>query len=285
MKRTFLAALAIAFACVFSVNAATDSRRDGPPFPRGHIAGLALTPNATTTKFDTAVGTARDSTDVQNLSLPAAITAKQLNVAWATGSSAGCLDTGAIGGANTWYHVYLIQGRTVATDILCSLSPIAGGTGTPTLPSNYAFSRRIGSIKWDGAAIYAWDQRGERFCWNHGNNMNTALSNPNTVTAISSAWWPPGVRVLGEFIGTFLNSSGNTDEIAFIGGDLTQSSGVNGSWGDLHALGAITSGFVASRFAQVTNLSQQIKYSTAGAAGSSGTLVAMCWTDWRGRFD
>lgn len=79
----------------------------------------------------------------------AAIT-KQLDAAWAVGTNAGGLDTGAI--ANADYYIWRIaRSDTGVVDALYSLSSTA-----PTMPASYDFKRKVGWIKRVGATIVAY---------------------------------------------------------------------------------------------------------------------------------
>lgn len=95
-------------------------------------------------------GSCRDSTGAANLSRTSSIT-KQLDAAWAVGSAAGGLDTGAIG--NSDYYIWLIKrSDTGVVDALFSLSSTA-----PTMPTSYDFKRLIGWFKRVGGAIVAFN--------------------------------------------------------------------------------------------------------------------------------
>lgn len=116
-----------------------------------HISGLTYANNASdaTNDIDIAAGTARDSTDTVDLSLAATLT-KQLDAAWAVGTNAGGLDTGAIG--NSDYYIHLIKRTdTGVVDALFSLSATA-----PTMPASYTIRRLIGWFKRVGATIVAF---------------------------------------------------------------------------------------------------------------------------------
>lgn len=133
---------------------------NNPSVPRGFIDGLTLSNNGTVA-IDVAAGIARDGADAANIALAAALTNKQLNVAWAVGASAGMLDTGAIA-ANSWYHIWLIRrSDTGVVDVLASLSATA-----PTMPANYDQKRRIGAVLTDATPdIIAFRQHGDKFFW------------------------------------------------------------------------------------------------------------------------
>lgn len=95
--------------------------------------------------IDIAAGGAMDSTGAYWIT-GAAIT-KQLDAAWAVGTNAGGLDTGAIG--NSDYYIWRIaRSDTGVVDALYSLSSTA-----PTMPANYDFKRLIGWFKRVGGAI------------------------------------------------------------------------------------------------------------------------------------
>lgn len=95
--------------------------------------------------LDIAAGGCMDATGAYWITR-AAIT-KQLDVAWAVGTNAGGLDTGAIG--NNDYYIWAIaRSDTGVTDILYSLS-----STSPTTPANYDFKRLIGWFKRVGATI------------------------------------------------------------------------------------------------------------------------------------
>ena len=107
------------------------------------IAGLVPSNAADATNDVTfTVGVARGynaSNETALLALTASIT-KQLDVAWAKGTNAGGLDTGAVG--NNTYHWWLIGNpATREVDVLASLSSTA-----PTMPSGYTLKRRIFSF-------------------------------------------------------------------------------------------------------------------------------------------
>lgn len=97
--------------------------------------------------IDIAIGGCMD--DTNTVWMPGTALTKQLDVAWAVGSAAGGLDTGAI--ANADYYIWRIM-RTDLTvvDALYSLSSTA-----PTMPAGYTYKRKIGWIRRAGATIVA----------------------------------------------------------------------------------------------------------------------------------
>ncbi len=120
--------------------------------PRAALAGFKLVPVANS--IDVGAGAATDSTNAATLTLAVTLT-KQINNAWAVGSVAGCLDTGAV--ANATYHVYVIRREdTGVVDALCSLSVSA-----PTMPANYTLFRRVGSVVRVAGSLLAYIQTGD----------------------------------------------------------------------------------------------------------------------------
>ena len=97
-----------------------------------------------TNDIDFSAGVAMDATGVYVLR-GSALT-KRLDEAWAVGTDAGMLDTGAVG--NNDYYLWVIgRSDTGVVDYLASLSSTA-----PTMPANYDFKRLIGWLKRAGGA-------------------------------------------------------------------------------------------------------------------------------------
>lgn len=118
--------------------------------PPLYIQGLVQVNNVAdaTNDIDISAGNCRDATGAQDITI-AAIT-KQSDVAWAVGTGAGGLDTGAVG--NSDYFVWAIKrADTGVCDVLFSLSATA-----PTMPANYTFKRLIGWFRRSAGAILAF---------------------------------------------------------------------------------------------------------------------------------
>ena len=111
--------------------------------PQGYLFGLTMSTAGASTTMTIAAGIATDSTGVRMMKLVSAIS--KTTSAWAAGTAAGGLDTGAIA-ASTWYHFFEIMNpATGAVDVLFSLSATA-----PTMPTGYTLFRRIGSMLTNG---------------------------------------------------------------------------------------------------------------------------------------
>lgn len=130
--------------------------------PRGYIDGLILSNDSGDTAHDIAIaiGECRDSTDAKDIA-NAAILTKRIDAGWGVGDDQGGMDTGSVGNSS-WYHVWLIiRSDTGVVDALFSLSATA-----PTMPANYDYKRRLGSVLTNGSAnIIAFIQMGEQFLW------------------------------------------------------------------------------------------------------------------------
>jgi hypothetical protein len=148
--------------------------------PRGYLHGLTLSPNGTNT-FGVNAGEASDRAFSTVMSNPAAVT--KTNGAWAAGSAAGALDTGAIA-ASTWYHAHQIKRMdTGAVDFAISLNPTAPSVGT-NIPSIYTVSRRLASMKTDASNNFRqYTQFGDHFLWT-APLQDFALAGPGTAPTV-----------------------------------------------------------------------------------------------------
>lgn len=108
------------------------------PILRNYHAGFQS--SWTTTTWTAGPGVAADSTNIDYISLPAAMT-KALT-AWTAGNGGGGIDTGATA-ASTSYHMHAIKRPdTGQVDCCFSLSPAAPTLGA-NIPSAYTLSRRM----------------------------------------------------------------------------------------------------------------------------------------------
>lgn len=114
------------------------------------IYGLTYGNNAgdATNDLDIAAGGAMDATGAYWLTLGALT--KQSDAAFAAGTNAGCLDTGAVG--NSDYYLWAIARSDIGgVDVLCSLSSTA-----PSMPAAFDFKRLFGWFKRVGGSIVAF---------------------------------------------------------------------------------------------------------------------------------
>ena len=156
---------------------------------QGYLFGLTLSNNGSdaTNDIDIAAGQAADATGAVRMALAASLT-KRLDAAWAVGAGNGGLDTGSID--NTTYHVWLImRSDTGVVDALFSTS-----ASSPTMPANYDYKRRIGSILRESSAIVGFVQNGDKFTRKAiANDINAA--NPGTAAVSRALSVPAGISV------------------------------------------------------------------------------------------
>jgi hypothetical protein len=245
---------------------------------RGWIAGLMLSTTGASASFGVAAGEAADSTTADLLQLASAYT--KTTAAWAVGSGAGALDTGAIAAA-AWYHVYLIKRPdTGVVDVLVSLSATA-----PTLPANYTLFRRIGSMLTAASQWRKFVQGGDTFSWDVPVADVSAL-NPGTAAVTRTLSTPLGVRVEAITWVAFAANATTDNPAAILLSDLAvsdQAPSIN-----LSSFMCYSSTVVIGNTGGVTrvftNTSSQIR-SRLQISGANTTLVITTfgWVDRRGK--
>jgi hypothetical protein len=234
----------------------------GSGIVRSYLSGLTLS-LPTTTTFSVAAGVAADSTNVDMMSLPAAITGKTTG-AWSAGNGGGALDTGTISGSVQWYHIFVIKNpSTQIVDVVFSLSPTA-----PTLPSGFTLFRRIGSWRWAVSQWSACLQNGDEFIWNVNFNEMSGATPPTAFTLLSLAGVPTGVSVQVTL--------DVASQIA-----LKLASGL--VTGSLTAFAAYTVGNNANTQVKLTTDTSARIWWKGGAATTGTTMDTMSYIDRRGR--
>jgi hypothetical protein len=252
--------------------------------PRSYLAGYGLANNATdaTNDIDIAVGAARDDGNAANIVLASALT-KQLDAAWAVGTNAGLLDTGAV--ANNTYHLFAIRRPdTGVVDILASLSPTS-----PTMPTNYTQKRRIGSILRTAGANVAFAQDGDLFQRN-ASVLDVAALNPGSSAVTRTLSVPTGINLLAQMQVVLFDSTNATSPSSAYISDLAVSD--EAPTHGTTALADVITGDDAGAddangavFRSVrTNTSAQVR-SRVGGGSTSVTLGIRTfgWIDRRGR--
>ena len=240
----------------------------------GYLYGLTLSNNGSdaTNDIDIAAGSAIDSTGAVMIVLAAGIT-KQLDAAWAVGTNAGGLDTGSI--ANTTYHVWLImRSDTGVVDVLFSTS-----ASSPTMPSNYDYKRRIGSILREGGIIVPFSQDGDEFLRSIPiNDANT--NNPGTSAVLLTVSVPTGINI-DALISTLVTNSTPVNAYGLLTSpdqaDTTPTASLAnfGQQGDFRVV-------VSNRIR--TNTSRQVRYRMAASDASVAVrFITFGWVDKRGR--
>lgn len=166
----------------------TPRAEDLQPAIPGQLFGLTLSTAGSSSTFSVASGRAADGTGIETMILASSIS--KTTGSWAVGSGNGGLDSGTIA-ANTWYHAHLIKrADTGVVDALVSLSG-----SSPALPTNYTWSRRIGSMKTDGSKNWTtFYQNGDTFLWSVPVTDHGASDIGTTATLIVLTV-PIGIRV------------------------------------------------------------------------------------------
>lgn len=229
--------------------------------PTGYIDGLIMS-NAADTDHDITVsaGACRNvqtsNSDDHNLRLTTAIT-KQIDGTWVVGNNQGGLDGGAVG-ADTWYHVFAIHDITNdITDVLFSSS-----FDSPTLPTGYTKSRRIGAVLTDGSAnITGFTQVGNQFIWDDPPldiDVASPATGSRTLAAIST---PLGVKCVA-ICNYFYNTN---QQVYFSSPDADDEA-------PSRTVGPLSTGDVSgtgtehgSQFTITTNTSSQIGFRPSGS--------------------
>lgn len=129
--------------------------------PKNYLTNYEIDPTAGSVGYITVrPGECRDATDAQDIALSAS-TSKQYTSTFTAGVSGGGLDASSIT-SNVWYHAHaILNSSSLAVDVLFSRS-----LASPSMPTGFDFSRRIGSFKTDSdASALGFVQNGDRCDW------------------------------------------------------------------------------------------------------------------------
>lgn len=236
--------------------------------PQRDTHGFSIANNGTDSAHDLDIGAGGcwDTTGVSFLS-GSALT-KQADAAWAVGTNAGMMDTGALAN-NTIYYIWaILKDSDNSVDYLCSL---ASAIASVTLPSGYTKGQIIGTFSTDGSANITQGK------WKHRwfsledpvTEFNSSVTN-DTLTAMTMTHAPPHCTV--EVMVYYSDATAS----ASVGVSLAnpEHSGGTGQ----HQVGFIllTSGAfgVEGTGFAVTNASQQVKGGGVSSGGGTRTLQA-----------
>lgn len=245
---------------------------------RGFISGLTLSTAGSSSTFSVSIGVAVDTARTDFMKLTSAYS--KTTSAWAVGSTNGALDTGTIANS-TWYHVYLIKRPdTGVVDVLISTS-----ASSPTLPTNYTLSRRIGSMKTNGSAQWTrFYQNGDEFLWDAPVADASALAVTTSVSNITVSV-PTGITVNVIFQGDYTNTA-SAQQVVLFYSPVTSSQAPGTPGGHWSIINQIANSFVANFFNNIrTNTSAQINAKSGAAANNSLYVITHGWIDTRGRED
>jgi hypothetical protein len=240
----------------------------------GHISGLTLSTAGSSSTFSVAAGVAADSTGASFMALGSSIS--KTTGSWAVGSGNGALDTGTIAN-NTWYHVYEIKRTdTNVVDVVLSTS-----ASSPTMPTDYTLSRRIGSMKTDGSAHWVkFFQLGDAFYWDVP-VQDVSATNPGTSAVTRTLTTPLGVKTTAILNMVWSAPAASSSRMLLTSLDIADtaaSSSAFNLWAPVGSTGSASNVFVT------TNTSSQIRSRTdASDAGATLLIVTSGWVDSRGR--
>jgi hypothetical protein len=247
-------------------------------FIRGHIAGLALSNNATdaTNDIDVAPGVAVDDGNAALMKLSSAIT-KRLDASWAVGTGQGGLDNGSVD--NDWYFAFLIRRPdTGVVDVLFSASATA-----PVMPANYTQKRRIGAFLRAGGAIVAFTQLGDEFRFKtQRNDVDDDRVNFTSTARLQTLSVPDQIKVFPRF--TVFHNSSVADMLITSPDDNDQpvSNTVFTIKRGPSARGIAFSGEIGP-----SDTSGRLRFRTTSTNpdDTPTTITTVGWRDTRGRFD
>lgn len=244
----------------------------------GYLSGNSLA-YLTTTTFNTGIGTVSDSTAAVYMTLAAAIS--KSTSSWVVGTGNGGLDTGTIA-STTWYHVFVIERTDLATtDVLFSLSATA-----PTMPANYTYKRRIGSILTNGSSQFVqWVQYNDYFLW-LVMVQDSASTNPGTSAVTRTLGSvPTGVVVMALFAPQGASGTAQSDT-SILYTALTQTDSAQNNTQLTLYLQSPTAvqGEIAAPVGIWTNTSAQIRSRTAqSVSDTTWNINTIGWMDPRGQ--
>jgi len=156
--------------------------------------------------------------------------------------------------------------------VLFSLSPTS-----PTLPTNYTLSRRIGSMKTNGSSQWtSFTQTSDTFIWAApvtdvstaatGSRVSTALTVPSGI--VVAALFRAGMNTGGGALSTIFTSLQENDQAPTLGGinDLAQTNGA----------------YAGGAFERLTDTSRQIGVRST-STNATITISTYGWKDSRGK--
>jgi hypothetical protein len=246
-------------------------------FPRGHLAGLKVSNNATdaVNDIDIAVGECRSDDDTEDMVLGTALT-KRVDAAWVAGTNQGGRDTGSL--ADTTYHLFLIKNVTTGTvDALFSAS-----ISSPTMPGGYSVKRRLLSFKRNTTSFggnWQFKQQPNDYFQTvtYIDDLSAGPASPSTNILLTVTTVPAGLKVLTHMNARLTNTTG-AQSLGVYDPDVALGTGPSAVWTQSANVNIASEVFVWS------DVSAQHRYTTGGGGGTtSWTMVVLGFWDPRGR--
>jgi hypothetical protein len=249
---------------------------------RGYLFGLTMSTAGASTTLSVAPGAACDSTGVRLMKLVAAMA--KTTAAWAAGSAAGGLDTGAIA-TNTWYHWFLIFNPTTsAVDLVFSATPTPAN-GPTLMPAGFTLFRRIGSMKINASSQWIkFNQNGDSFLWDIPVQDAALTTTFGTTPQAITLSVPSGAVVTALFQGQYSNTVGPGGS-ALVYSPLGSPQAVGTPGGNWSLYNQATGQWASGQFNIQTNTLAQIMAVASGASNNQFFIITSGWADTRGRLN
>lgn len=242
--------------------------------PRGYLWGLTMSNAADATNDITVdTGEAKDEGHAAVLTLASAIT-KQIDAAWAVGTNAGGMNTGAVAN-NTWYEVHLIK-RTDTGVVDAMFTTTANRA---TLPANYTLQRRIGWVRRGTATNLAFTQVDDYFTLT--TQINDVSATATATAAAVTVTVPPSC--VGRFRITATSNASVNGPIVTVISEIVEG---NVTPADTTGIGTIgyldITGATAGHFELRVSATSTIEHDSSAATGSpTFDISTFGWIDAR----
>jgi len=247
------------------------------PVRLGYIYGLAISNNVTDALNDIDIATGECAAKTgETLNLASGLT-KQIDVAFAAGTNAGGMFTGAVA-INTWYHMFLIRKDSDGTvDAGFDTSVTAAN-----IPVGYTAYRRIGSVLTDGAGnIIQFIQNGNRFIFDVVSaDIATTHSSAAVLDILST---PLGIKTTAIInVYSYSGSVSATPYMLITDPSQTDTAPTSSLY---NFQGGFTAGVITIQEMEVvTNISSQIRHrSSLSNTSIQFNIKTLGWIDNRGQ--
>lgn len=252
------------------------------PLPPSHLSGLVVSNNSTDSSHDLDItaGKCRDASDTVNISLSALT--KKLDTAFAEGDDAGAMISGDSLPTSGTVHIWAIA-KADGTNDICANDHSNEGL-SPTLPTGYAYKRRIASLRTDSSAnILAFIQTGDVFMYKGPDGLSLSYDSTSlgTTAATATLEIPTGVKF--EAIANARMSQGSGTQVLISDPDQDDEA-PSSTAVPIATIGTADSGSVTVQVRMMTNTSNAWRVRSA-ASSTTLKIATLGWIDTRGRND
>jgi len=216
---------------------------------------------------------ARDDTDVFTFQ-PTEIIVKQIDAAWAEGTNAGGMDTGAVAANSVYYLFYIYKPATNHVDAIFSLTK-AG----PLMPAGYTLKVRIMTVLTDAAAnIYGFKQTADRVMYTTRKADRALATLANTNRNAFAITAPPLMDAIVNVEG--FNSTSSADVYLWIGDSNYADAAASASNRSIHLYDTSAPNNVETEV--LLDASRQL-YIRGSSTNIRMSIITLGWIDDRGR--